>query len=62
MILFRYLIMFVCSIIVYTIGIRLTDSKKVLNQAFGMLMSGISVTFALIGMIGIIFYVVVKYL
>lgn len=62
MILFRYLIMFICSIIVYTIGIRLTDSKKVLNQAFGMLMSGISVTFALIGMIGIIFYVVVKYL
>lgn len=62
MILFRYLIMFVCSIIVYTIGIRLTNSKKVLNQAFGMLMSGISVTFALIGMIGIIFYVVVKYL
>lgn len=62
MILFRYLIMFICSIIVYTIGIRLTNSKKVLNQAFGMLMSGISVTFALIGMIGIIFYVVVKYL
>lgn len=62
MILFRYLIMFVCSIIVYTIGTRLTESRKVLNQAFGMLMSGISVTFALIGMIGIIFYVVVKYL
>ena len=62
MILFRYLIMFVCSIIVYTIGIRLTDSRKVLNQAFGMLMSGISVTFALISMTGIIFYMVVKYL
>ena len=62
MILFRYLIMFVCSIIVYTIGIRLTDNRKVLNQAFGMLMSGISVVFALISMTGIIFYVVVKYL
>lgn len=62
MILFRYLIMLVCSIIVYTIGIHLTDSRKVLNHAFGMLMSGISVTFALISMIGIIFYVVVKYL
>lgn len=54
--------MLVCSIIVFTIGIRLTDSRKVLNQAFGMLMSGISVAFALISMTGIIFYVVVKYL
>ena len=62
MILFRYLIMFVCSIIVYTIGTRLTENRKVLNQAFRMLISGISVTFALISMTGIIFYMVVKYL
>ena len=52
--LFRYLIILFCSIIIFIIGIHLTNNKKVLNQAFGMLMSATSVVFALISMIGIV--------
>ena len=50
----KYLIMFFCSIIIFIIGIHLTNSKKVLNQAFGMLISAISDVFGLISVIGIV--------
>jgi len=50
----KYLIMLFCSIITFIIGMRLTDSKKVLNQAFGMLISATSAVFGLISVIGIV--------
>lgn len=52
--LFKYLIMFFCAIIIFIIGIHLMDSKKVLNQAFGMIVSAASAVFALISVIGIV--------
>ena len=54
----KYLIMFFCSIIIFIIGIHLTNSKKVLNQAFGMIASATSAVFALISVIGIIMILV----
>ena len=51
--LFRYLIMFLCSIIIFIIGFRLIDGKKILSQALGMIMSAISMFFILISGIAI---------
>lgn len=51
--LFKYLIIFFCSIIIFIIGFHLIDSKKVLNQAFGMIMSAASMFFILISGIAI---------
>ena len=58
--LFKYLIMFFCSIIVFTIGTHFMDNKKILNQAFGMIMSATSAVFALISMIGIVMIIFIK--
>lgn len=51
--LFKYLIMFFCSIIIFIIGFRFMDGKKILNQALGMIMSAISMFFILISGIAI---------
>ena len=51
--LFRYLIMFLCSVIIFIIGFRLIDGKKILSQALGMIMSAISMFFILISGIAI---------
>ena len=59
--LFKYLIMFFCAIIIFIIGIHLMDSKKVLNQAFGMILSAISGVFGFISVIGIVMIFIKKF-